>query len=103
MDLRMLEKILEIFLPIYIVIGVVVGAADYAIIIASTACLIVFIVIDIYKRKYKDGMLIVDTAQTKDTRYKLIFNTDMEHLESKKTFNITVVHTDSSKIIDSQE
>ena len=103
MNLRMLEKILEVFLPVYIIVIVLFNAPDFLIIIASISCFVVFIVIDIYKRKYKDGMLIVDVAQSKNNRYKLVFNTDMEHLESKKVFEIKVVHTDSSTILNSQE
>lgn len=103
MSLRLLEKILEVFLPVYIISVCVFNGPDFIIYVASIICLLCFIIINFYKLKYRDGILIVDKANDKDSRYKLIFNTDIETLEKRNCFEIKVVKTDSSKIIDSQE
>ena len=103
MNLRLLEKILEVFLPVYIIFVCVFNGPDFIICIASIICLLCFIVINFHKVKYRDGILIVDKANDKDSRYKLIFNTDIETLEKRNCFEIKVIKTDSSKIIDSQE
>ena len=103
MSLRLLEKVLEIFLPIYIIFVCAFNGPNLIIYISSIVCLVFFIVINIHKVKYRDGILIVDKANNEDSRYKLIFNTDVETLEKRNYFEIKVVKTDSSKIIDSQE
>nr|DAT41896.1 MAG TPA: hypothetical protein [Caudoviricetes sp.] len=103
MSLRLLEKVLEIFLPVYIIFVCAFNGPNLIIYISSIICLACFIVINIHKVKYRDGILIVDKANNKDSRYKLIFNTDIETLEKRNCFEIKVIKTDSSKIIDSQE
>lgn len=103
MSFRLLEKILEVFLPVYIIFVCVFNGPTLIIYISSIICLVCFIIINIHKVKYRDGILIVDKANNEDSRYKLIFNTDVETLEKRNYFEIKVVKTDSSKIIDSQK
>ena len=103
MSLRLLEKILEVFLPVYIISICAFNGPTLIIYFSSIICLLCFIIIKINKVKYRDGILIVDKANNEDSRYKLIFNTDVETLEKRNYFEIKVVKTDSSKIIDSQE
>lgn len=90
-------------MPIYIIFVCAFNGPTLIIYISSIICLAFFIIINIHKVKYRDGILIVDKANNEDSRYKLVFNTDVETLEKRNYFEIKVVRTDSSKIIDSQE